>query len=144
MEPSLRSRIAAARVGRRSWWASFALFSLLGLLWATALPLFGSPDEPAHVTRAVSVARGEWIGKQIPGLTGGWRRVDVPQVVVSGNDVGCFAFKNAVTAACLLAEAVQVRQRGGEKKRPARQPGVAGTPLRGGVVTHGPNELPNG
>lgn len=101
MEPSLRSRIASARVGRREWWVSFVIFAVLGMLWATALPLFGSPDEPAHVTRAVSVARGEWIGTRIPGLTGGWREVDVPKVVVSGNDVGCFAFKNAVTAACL-------------------------------------------
>lgn len=101
MEPSLRSRIASARVGRREWWVSFAIFAVLGMLWATALPLFGSPDEPAHVTRAVSVARGEWIGERIPGLTGGWREVEVPQIVVKGNDVGCFAFRNAVTAACL-------------------------------------------
>lgn len=101
MEPSLRSRIASARVGRREWWVSFAIFAVLGMLWATALPLFGSPDEPAHVTRAVSVARGEWIGDRIPGLTGGWRAVRVPQVVVTGNDVGCFAFRNSVPANCL-------------------------------------------
>ncbi|MFM7061563.1 MAG: DUF2142 domain-containing protein [Actinomycetes bacterium] len=101
MEPSLRSRIASARTGRRAWWVSFAIFSVLGLLWATALPLFGSPDEPAHVTRAVSVARGEWIGDRIPGLSGGWREVEVPAVVESANDVGCYAFRNDVSAACL-------------------------------------------
>jgi len=80
---------------------SFAIFAALGVLWATALPLFGSPDEPAHVTRAVSVARGQWLGDRIPGLTGGWRVVDVPEVVESANDVGCYAFRNDVSAACL-------------------------------------------
>lgn len=101
MEPSLRSRLASARTGRRAWWVSFAIFAALGVLWATALPLFGSPDEPAHVTRAVSVARGQWIGDRIPGLTGGWREVEVPEVVESANDVGCYAFRNDVSAACL-------------------------------------------
>jgi hypothetical protein len=80
---------------------SFAIFAVLGIVWATALPLFGSPDEPAHVTRAVSVARGEWIGDKVPGLTGGWRSVRVPEVVRSGNDVGCYAFRNDVPANCL-------------------------------------------
>jgi len=101
VEPSLRSRVASARTGRRAWWVSFAVFAVLGILWATALPLFGSPDEPAHVTRAASVARGQWIGDRIPGLTGGWREVEVPAVVESANDVGCYAFRNDVSAACL-------------------------------------------
>ena len=38
MEPSLRSRIASARVGRRGWWVSFAIFAVLvagsGSIWA--------------------------------------------------------------------------------------------------------------
>ncbi len=98
---TLRSRAASARVGRREWWVSFLLFAALGASWAIALPLFGSPDEPAHTIRAASVARGEAIGEQIPGKDGGWRRVSVPEVMESANNVGCYAFRPDLSAACL-------------------------------------------
>ncbi len=101
---TLRSRAASARVGRRERWVSFLLFAALGAGWAIALPLFGSPDEPAHTIRAASVARGEAIGEQIPGKDGGWRRVSVPEVMESANNVGCYAFRSDLSAACLSYE----------------------------------------
>jgi len=101
---ALRSRAAAARVGRREWWVSFLLFAALGAGWAIALPLFGSPDEPAHTIRAASVARGEIIGERIPGKDGGWRSVHVPEVMDNANDVDCYAFRSDLSAACLSYE----------------------------------------
>ncbi len=94
-------RIAAPRSRRRVWWISFALFALLGVLWATALPLFAGPDEPAHITRAVSVERGQWLGDKIPRTNGGWRAIDIPEVVVSSASFACYVFHNEVTADCL-------------------------------------------
>ena len=94
-------RTVAARSTRRVWWISFALFSLLGILWATALPLFAGPDEPSHVTRAVSVERGQWLGNKIPRTNGGWRAIDITEVVVSSSSVSCYAFQNNATADCL-------------------------------------------
>ena len=100
----LRSRVASTRTSRREWWVSFLLFASLGAGWAIALPLFGSPDEPAHAIRAASVARGEIIGERIPGKDGGWRAVNVPEVMASANNVSCYAFRTDLSAACLSYE----------------------------------------
>ena len=41
-------RSAVKRLNLR-WWASFALFAVIGLAWVVATPIFAAPDEPAHV-----------------------------------------------------------------------------------------------
>jgi Predicted membrane protein (DUF2142) len=91
---------------RRVWWTTFALVACLSGLWALANPLFAGPDEPAHVTRAVSVAHGELIGRdatprerrasEMP-----WGDVIVRVPAIYGS-VGapCFAFDENATAAC--------------------------------------------
>lgn len=102
--PNLAARpLARLRASTRSqWWAGFLIFTTLSGLWALATPLFGSPDEPAHVIRAASVARGELIGRDPHDeKMEGARIVDVPLVFATAHDVGCYAFKRAVTADCL-------------------------------------------
>jgi hypothetical protein len=63
----------------------------------------GSPDEPAHVVRAASVVRGEWIGSSTIEENG--RRHDlarVPETLV-WPEVPCFAQRDATTPACDVA-----------------------------------------
>ena len=43
--------------GRWLWWRLFGLLALLGTAWALMMPLFGVPDEPAHVIKAAAAAR---------------------------------------------------------------------------------------
>src|SRR5262245_35535420 len=95
---------------RQTWWLSFAMFAALGILWALASPLFAAPDEPAHVIRAASVARGEVVGEKRAGLPSYYRVVTVPQHLVKPGHsrfhhernfyVPCFAFLPEQTASC--------------------------------------------
>ena len=109
---------------RRAWWISFVLLGALGTLWAIATPIYGAPDEPSHVLRAASVARGEVIGDERqgsppachrPGVDcaywrGHFHYVRVPAgLVTDGREVPprdprfhmpCFAFRPDVPAAC--------------------------------------------
>jgi hypothetical protein len=56
-----------------------AVASLLLLLtWTVAVPLFGSPDEPAHLYKAYGTAHGQAIGVPIEGFSSNIRRFDVP------------------------------------------------------------------
>lgn len=47
---------------RRRWWAAFAIVGGLGIIWALATPPLASPDEPAHVIRAVALTHGQLMG----------------------------------------------------------------------------------
>ena len=47
---------------RRRWWLSFALFAVLGALWALSSPIMSALDEPAHVIKAVATADGQLRG----------------------------------------------------------------------------------
>jgi hypothetical protein len=56
-------RATASR--RRVWLAGFALFFALMACWSFASPMTAAPDEPAHITRAASVVRGEFNGPDV-------------------------------------------------------------------------------
>jgi hypothetical protein len=85
----------------RRWWTSFSIVLLLSLCWSLATPLFASPDEPAHVSRAASVARGQLLGRTPPHDPHGQLLVKVPAIFERGNNVSCFAFSPNTTAKCL-------------------------------------------
>jgi Predicted membrane protein (DUF2142) len=85
----------------RRWWTSFAIILLLSLSWSVATPLFASPDEPAHVIRAASVARGQVLGRTPPHDPHGQLLVRVPAIFENGNNASCFAFSPNTTAKCL-------------------------------------------
>ena len=109
---------------RREWWISFALLTALGSLWLLATPIYGAPDEPSHVLRAASVARGEVVGDERQGNPAACHQADVDcaywrghfhdvrvpaGLVTEGREVPlrdprfhtpCFAFRPDVPASC--------------------------------------------
>lgn len=50
---------------RRTWWAAFAVFGLIGITWALSIAPMGAPDEIAHSRRAVAAARGELLPETV-------------------------------------------------------------------------------
>ena len=75
---------------------SWLLLSLLAGLWAISTPIGGAPDEPAHLIKAASVVRGQFLGT--PGHQG--EVVQVPKYVAHTPAQTCYAFRNDVTANC--------------------------------------------
>ncbi|SDH18881.1 Predicted membrane protein [Leifsonia sp. 98AMF] len=94
-EPAARTRLPV-----RAFLVSWALLSLLCICWSFATPISGSPDEPAHIVRAASVVRGEWVGTPSP--VG--NVVTVPAYIARSQAVTCFAFHPAVDADCGIQE----------------------------------------
>ena len=84
----------------RAFLISWALLTALCLCWSFATPISGSPDEPAHIVRAASVVRGEWVGA--PSAEG--NIVTVPAYIAQTQKVTCFAFNPAVDADCGVRE----------------------------------------
>ncbi|MGH9061731.1 MAG: DUF2142 domain-containing protein, partial [Acidimicrobiales bacterium] len=78
-------------------------------LWCLATPVGASPDEPAHLIRAASVVRGQWVGPARAGFPNSDTVVSVPDAVVQLN-LACFVGKPHVSAGCYH-----------EPKTPARQ-----------------------
>ncbi|MCU1392492.1 MAG: putative rane protein [Ilumatobacteraceae bacterium] len=80
--------------------------TILGLLttWSIATARYGGPDEPAHVLRAASVARGQVLGNVVPQLVGGFRSVTVPAPLTTG-DPRCFRHDRRTPATCAVADA---------------------------------------
>jgi hypothetical protein len=92
-------------VRRRQWSSAFGLLAGLSIIWAFAIPLFASPDEPAHVVRAISAAHGQFLGDEFgpdevppypvpvdqepwkPGLS-----VDVPGLYQKWGHIECLIF----------------------------------------------------
>ncbi|MDR6973256.1 DUF2142 domain-containing protein [Leifsonia shinshuensis] len=97
-----RRIVALVRPSRRrplrAFLTAWAVFALLGAVWAWATPPSASPDEPAHIVRAASVVRGELFGP--PSAWG--NLVHVPQYVADAHRTTCFAFHPEVPAACPL------------------------------------------
>jgi len=74
------------------------LIFLVSAAWAISTPLGASPDEPAHIIKAASVARGQLMGEitETPGVT----RVQVPSGLATSAKWPCFAFDSTREANC--------------------------------------------
>jgi hypothetical protein len=83
---------------RRIFGISWLLLTLLSTGWALATPIAAAPDEPAHMIKAASVARGEFVGD--PSDKG--HVVHVPRYLAQTHDRTCYAFKANVSADCPL------------------------------------------
>jgi hypothetical protein len=107
----MTSRLARLTATRRTrWWTTFLLTALVAGVWGATTPLFGAPDEPAHVIRAAGVVRGDLVGTTREGEPDYVRYVSVPAIFdsVTIPYVGephlrtvCFAFDRNVTPDCL-------------------------------------------
>ncbi|MCU1514590.1 MAG: hypothetical protein JWO10_1680 [Microbacteriaceae bacterium] len=86
---------------------SFALFAILSVLWALASPVFSSPDENAHGTRAISVAHGQLMGREDKGQL----IVDLPHGYEYSDSIICFARDDRVNASC----GVELGDAGGQR-----------------------------
>src|SRR5712691_4835000 len=87
---------------RAQWLVTFALVAALTGLWSLATPLFASADEPAHVVRAASVARGEITGRTPrPKVFVGQTFVRLPAIYASASPhLECFAGQPEIDASC--------------------------------------------
>jgi Predicted membrane protein (DUF2142) len=86
------------------WCTTFVLVATLCGLWSLATPLFAAADEPAHVVRAASVARGEFIGAQPANRKlrkTGFLEVKLPAIYNAAESIDCFAYKKEVPASCM-------------------------------------------
>ncbi|WP_354569149.1 DUF2142 domain-containing protein [Glaciihabitans sp. UYNi722] len=72
--------------------------SLASLAWAASTPLAGSPDEPAHIIKAASVVRGEFLGARANEPY--YRSVEVPIGLSEASSWPCFMMNSSVSAAC--------------------------------------------
>jgi Predicted membrane protein (DUF2142) len=79
--------------------AAFVVLVVLMSLWSVITPLYGAPDEPAHVIRAASVVRGQLLGTKVRGT--GDLQVTVPAFLAQADRDGCFAFRATVSASCM-------------------------------------------
>ncbi|MBC7761016.1 MAG: DUF2142 domain-containing protein [Candidatus Saccharibacteria bacterium] len=79
--------------------ASWAFLAVVATLWALATPIGAAPDEPAHLIKAASVVRGEFIGERVPG----GNMVRVPEYIAFSFDQTCYAFHPDVSADCMKA-----------------------------------------
>lgn len=84
----------------RVFFLSWVLFSALACMWALATPVSAGPDEPAHLVKAASVARGQLGGTAGPlGI-----QVTVPRYVAETHNRTCFAFHPDRPASCAAGE----------------------------------------
>lgn len=82
--------------GPRVFFLSWLLLSLIAIGWTFATPISASPDEPAHIIKAASVVRGQFVGE--PSEAG--HVVQVPRYIAATHAATCFAFQPHVTPAC--------------------------------------------
>lgn len=87
---SARTNRFRAAQGRSWFLPAFLLLLFLSVSWAFASPIGSVPDEPAHVTKAAAVARGQLLGTQT-GNDGPLLAVDVPRYIRYVDEVTCFA-----------------------------------------------------
>jgi hypothetical protein len=85
---------------------------VLHLAWSAASPLFGAPDEGAHVIRAAAIARGQLAGTDVLSAYGWESRVRVPASFEQmARQAGCFVFQPAVTPRCVSRAPLERRIR---------------------------------
>ena len=75
---------------------AWALLSILSGLWALSTPIGAAPDEPAHIIKAASVVRGQFVGE--PSTQGSI--VQVPLYIAYTQAQTCYAFVADQSAAC--------------------------------------------
>ncbi|MDR6904644.1 hypothetical protein J2X63_000330 [Agromyces sp. 3263] len=84
----------------RSIWVRFvvawAFLCAVCTLWAIATPISAAPDEPAHLVKAASVVRGQFVGE----TTGFGEIVQVPNSIARSHARTCFAFHPERPADC--------------------------------------------
>ena len=80
------------------FWAPFAVFALLGVLWSLASPVFSVPDENAHATKAIAQVRGQVVGYTLPDVR--HIVVDLPEGYAYSQDTLCYATHAEVSAGC--------------------------------------------
>jgi hypothetical protein len=68
------------------------------MAWAASTPLAGSPDEPAHIIKAASVVRGQFLGERAAEPY--YREVEVPIGLSEASSWPCFMMNASVSAAC--------------------------------------------
>lgn len=96
----LKAVVNAVAAGR---WVTFGAVSVLLFLvsaaWAISAPLGAGPDEPAHIIKAASVARGQFIGDVTdqPAVTS----VQVPTGLADASAWPCYAFNGQQDASCV-------------------------------------------
>lgn len=97
----ISARITRFRAAQgRSWFLpSFLVLLFLSWSWAFASPIASVPDEPAHVTKAAAVARGQLGGTQV-GTDGPLLAVDVPRYIRYVDAMSCFARILDTTPTC--------------------------------------------
>jgi hypothetical protein len=94
----MRRRVGAGLVARR-WWVSFFLLAGMIGMWLLATPLLASPDEPQHLVRAASVARGTLLGRSTGSPSTTRFSLPAPFADVSAYP-RCFAYRAQVPASC--------------------------------------------
>jgi hypothetical protein len=95
-------RVILNAVRGRTWLTFLVVWAGLAIVtsaWAIATPLGGSPDEPAHIIKAASVARGEFLGT--PTSTPGTTEVTVAAGIARAGKWPCYAFYPEQDAGCI-------------------------------------------
>ncbi len=82
----------------RIFLVAWVLFSALSAAWSVSTPIGAAPDEPAHLIKAASVARGEFIGESSNSPDG--QKVTVPAYIAYTPAQTCYARNEQVTANC--------------------------------------------
>jgi len=77
---------------------AFLLLSVISVLWALASPIFSSPDENAHATKAIGQYRGELIGYEREGVR--HPVIDLPPSYAYDPGIVCFVRQPDVPADC--------------------------------------------
>ncbi len=79
----------------------FLGFFLMSSVWALSMPIGAGPDEPAHILKAASVARGEFLGSPSADNSAA-TVVRVPAALGEAHSWACFAFDPMTSGACQI------------------------------------------
>jgi len=85
----------------RTLFGAWLVLFLIAGAWAIATPISAAPDEPAHIIKAASVARGQFLGEQ----SANGSIVQVPRYIAHTHAMACFVFEKDTTADCATTPA---------------------------------------
>lgn len=87
--------------GTRQGIVVFVLLFMILAAWAIATPIYGGPDEYAHIIRADSLVHGELLGKPIPGQPKTMVAVKSAEIYwTNAVRFGCWPFRSDTTPDC--------------------------------------------